>query len=223
MFRVGDKVEITVLPDNLSFTSKIQFADKEHLLMTCAPEKTDCLRAGANIHLIQVTDGNFYQIQSFIVRCDGRNFVVPLMLPQLIQRRRTPRLHCNLPAHIQIVGAKSEGDPDGEPVILTDISLGGTRAYFEKVTIPNSVVIVNVELSEDECIEAEAQVLRCVQVPSVKYTDGRELPYQAALRFTHISRLHQVMLQRYLLRLTHASQLHQVMLQRYLLHFIPKS
>lgn len=200
MFQVGDKVEITVLPDNLSFMSKIQFVDKQHLLMTCAPEKTDCLRAGANIHLIQVTNGNFYQIQSFIVRCDGRNFVVPLMLPQLIQRRRTPRLHCKLPAHIQIVGAKNEGNPEGESAMLTAISLGGARACFEKMVIPDSVVIVSVELTQDECIEAEAQVLRCIQAAGMKYTDGRELPYQAALRFTQVSRLHQVILQRHLLR-----------------------
>ena len=200
MFQAGDKVEITVLPDNLSFMSKIQFADKQHLLMTCAPEKADCLRAGASIHLIQVADDNFYQIQSFVLRCEGRNFVVPLMPPQLIQRRRTPRLRCKLLGHIQIVGAKSEGGPEGEPAMLTDISLGGARAYFERVILPDSVVIVNVELTDNECIEAEAQVLRCTQVTGMKCTDGRELPYQAALRFTRVSRLHQVMLQRHLLR-----------------------
>ncbi len=200
MFKAGDKVEITVLPDNLSFMSKIQFVDKQHLLMTCAPDKSDCLRAGANIHLIQVADGNFYQIQSFIVRCDGRNFVVPIMPPQLIQRRRTPRLQCSLPAHYQIVGAKDKETPEGETALLTDISLGGARAYFEKMAIPNSVVVIDVQLNEDECIEVEAQVLRCTQTTPVKYTDGRDLPHQVALRFMQVSRLHQVMLQRYLLR-----------------------
>ena len=200
MFRAGDKVEITVLPDNLSFMSKIQFADKQHLLMTCAPDKVDCLRSGANIHLIQVDEGNFYQIQSFIVRCDGRNFVVPIMPPQLIQRRRTPRLQCTLPAHYEIVGAKQEGIPEGEPAMLTDISLGGARAYFESTVIPNSVVTIDIQLNEDERIEVEAQVLRCTQTQPVKYTDGRNLPHQVALRFMQVSRLHQVMLQRYLLR-----------------------
>lgn len=201
MFKAGEKVEVTVLPDNLTFMSKIQFSDGQHLLLTCAPEKADCVRSGANVHLIQVADGNFYQVQSFIVRCDGRNFVVPLMPPQLIQRRRTPRLQCSLPAHFHAIGGKTDDAmPEGEPAMLTDISLGGARAYFERVAIPNSVVVVDVQLNEDECISAEAQVLRCTQTQSVKYTDGRDLPYQVALRFTQISRLNQVILQRYLLR-----------------------
>jgi c-di-GMP-binding flagellar brake protein YcgR len=201
MFEAGEKVEITVLPDNLSFMSKIQFADRQHLLLTCSPDKADCLRAGANVHLIQVAEGNFYQVQSFIVRCDGRSFVVPLMPPQLIQRRRTPRLQCSLPAHYHVIGGKADAaTPEGEPAILTDLSLGGARAYFDRVAIPNSVVAIDVQLTDDECISTEAQVLRCTPAGNVKYTDGRDLPYQIALRFTQISRLNQVILQRYLLR-----------------------
>lgn len=192
MFGVGSFVEVT-LPGGARLGGTIRYTDGRQLLVTYQPEEGITLQAGMPVALAQMVHDGLYQIKTAVFCCQKNGLVVPLLPPQLIQRRRSKRLECYLSAWIL---SETETQPK-EPVQVCDISMGGFKCYLYSPVAVGSIPTLEIELGEETSLSVSARVLRCVRRAG---GSGQEFAFQAGMQFHHISRLHQIHLHRFLLK-----------------------
>src|SRR5579885_1290823 len=98
MFSAGEFVEVTVLPDQFRMSGTIRQTDGEHLLITVEPANAQHIQVGTQVQLVQSIKAGLCQIETTVLNRRENRFVVKSTRPELLQRRRTERFPCDLPA-----------------------------------------------------------------------------------------------------------------------------
>ncbi|HZO88921.1 MAG TPA: PilZ domain-containing protein [Chthonomonadaceae bacterium] len=195
MFKVRETVEITIKPSGARLVGIVRHTDGHHLLIACAQEESSQIQPGTQVELVKACEGDgLYLLMTTVAACFQGGFRVPLTTPQYIQRRRQPRVPCDLPARYR---------PQGSPgkmktARVGNISLGGAKVYVGGPLPTDTFVELEIQLSAEERIGATAQVVRCLPLEAPISGESGELAYALALKFTEIARVDQMLIQRFM-------------------------
>lgn len=208
MFDTGQYVEITLVPNNLRLAGTIRHTDGQHLLIAVSPSDSALLQIGMAVHLVQSSLAGMYQLETRVMNCREGLFVVKRERPQLLQRRRSVRLQCDLEGlcwrdyalEDDLADKKTESDP----VIICDISLGGAQVLSKVILCKGQLLTLAINFTPSERIMAEVSVVRCglLETPDPQHPNHR---YRVATQFTRVSRINQVQIQRFLLQQAQAA------------------
>ncbi len=204
MFQAQQFVEVTLLPEELRLAATIRHSDGQHLLIALDAQDAALCRPGASIQLTQPIGEGLYVCDSSIVNRRDNLIVAKMGNPQLLQRRRTKRFDCDLPARYKMdVALAGLGEMSGDQMAVgrvRDISMGGAKLYAATQLSEQAALGLRIHISVKDKIEAEGNVVRCTLTDTpVQNADGG-FPYAVAIRFGCVSRIHQVQLHRFLLQ-----------------------
>lgn len=206
MFQAKDRVECTLVEQDLQLCATICHTDGQRLLIEVDSHGAQHIVPGQAIHLVQSTPGGLYRIVTQVVNRRDNLFVVTVRTPQLMQRRRGQRARCNIPAlygRDLTLSALSQLDPsEAQQGQIVDMSQGGLKMVTDEFICTNVLIGISFPLTDNEgqegSMNAEASVVRCNLIDRKKAKEEGKQKYAVAVKFTLMTRIDQIRLQKFL-------------------------
>ena len=197
MFAPKETVDISIPCVGLRARGTIRYADRQQLVIGCPAPEAANVPAGSQVRLVQAQPHGLYQINTIVLRGQDNILAVYLVAPQIVQRRSRPRVECVLPAWYRHELVTST-EPNGlSRAIVRDLSPGGVGIYMENPLPLQTDMGIEIELRPDESISAQATILRCNPLIGLEADRFVEMHFSLGLRFKTLSRLHQVLVLRF--------------------------
>ena len=199
MFQEQDRISIEIKANRFRFQGVVQCVRERFLVLACQPP--DVLRCpeGTPVCLSQAEEGTLYQFEANVARSQANNIIVPRMTPQIVQRRRAPRIVCDLESRYLWMRPRTEGSKPVAEVEqearICDLSVGGARGYAKEALFANTPLRLRVCLNGREWITTDAVVLRCAP-RAPENTEAPSFPFEVCFRFTSVARADTLILTR---------------------------
>lgn len=201
MFKATEAVEVVIADHNLHIKGTIRHVDAAHLVIQCQAKSVVNIPVGTIIRVMQMVNGSLYQMNTPLLRAQENAIAVPLVTPQVIQRRTRPRVDCFLPTwckHELVIPTITVAGKEGQFLaVARDLSMGGARLYVRELVPAKTEMEFEIEIGSGEVIAGRAEILRCTPMPTAEAALFPDLHYALALRFIEISRMCQLALQRF--------------------------
>lgn len=202
MFNALDIIEVAVMPEEIRLLATIRHTDGPHLLFSVNASDASLFIPGLSIKFIQAAEGGLYVCGSTVVNRRDNLVVAKTGRPQLMQRRRSKRLPCDLAAYYQnglsIADLTALPNDQMNAGHVYDLSLGGAQIYVPKIISAQTNLGIRICLNANEKINVEAIVIRCGIAETHVEIEHVVLPNVIALRFCSVARFDQVQLHRFL-------------------------
>ncbi|CEK17747.1 flagellar brake protein [Chthonomonas calidirosea] len=207
MFDIGDLIEISLFHSSRPLLATIQQANNKLLVLALDHStESNLLREGTRLCLRYAAEDGLYVMETTVLKCSDRLFVVPKERLGFQQRRRSERLACNFlgryKPHTSLEEMQRAAPEEGEVTYITDISQGGCLIRTKQILLAGTALGLRIELNDGEPLFAEASVVRCTLA---KDKDSRKGAYEVGLKFTRMLRVHQLCLMRLLHELAQAA------------------
>lgn len=203
MFQVNQIVELMFPANPRPRVCTICAEGQDTLTLACEEEDVHRLAPGNEVRLTQVLGNNVYQMCARILECQGRHFTVPKDQPQLIERRLSRRIACDLEAfyrHDLLIPLKvRENQAETGKARILDLSMGGALLYAEQLLPIDVKFELYFCLDGEATIQVSAETLTCMPLKANRKACFSNLYYEVAVKFADLSRVAQVQIQRYLL------------------------
>ena len=199
MFQEQDRVSVEIKANKFRFQGVVQCVRERFLVLACSP--ADVLRCpeGTPVFLSQAEDGTLYQVETAVARSQANNIIVPRLTPQIVQRRRAPRILCDLESRYLWMRPRTEGSKPVAEVEqearVCDLSVGGARGYVKEALFSNTPLRLRICLDGKEWITMDAVVLRCAPRPADS-AEAPDFPFEVCFRFTSVARADTLVLTR---------------------------
>ncbi len=202
MFETQELVEVTVLPDDIRLRATIKHIEGQHLLFTVAPADAPMFKPGTTVQFMRPHLGGLYVCDATVVNRRDTMVVAKTEVPQLLQRRRARRFHCDQEMYyrsgISLPNLMESENSNLEVGRIYDLSTGGAQFYSSAILFANTPIGVRIYLSPTDKIHAEASVIRCTKAARPVQFAEILLTHMVAIRFGCVPRYDQVQLLRFL-------------------------
>lgn len=198
MFEPKETVDISIPCVGLRARGIIRYADRQQLVIGCPAPEAANIPAGSPVRLVQALPQGLYQINTVVLRGQDNILSVYLVAPQIVQRRGRPRVECVLSAwyrHEQMGRTEANGRARA---VVRDLSPGGAGIYVENLLPLQTDMDIEIELRPEEVICAKATILRANPLIGLDADRFVEMHFSVGLRFKSLSRLHQVLVLRFI-------------------------
>lgn len=204
MFASQEAVDIVLLPETYRFLGTLHHVTERHLILTCHREDAAFCHAGQKVLVSQVEDGHCYQIEATILQTHASGFAIAHLPPRKLERRRSPRIECELEGkylHLRprTLGSKVLEETE-HTALVKDLSIGGARLAVQELIIAGAPIQLKFEVERGEVIEAVTTSIRCTAAATPIKCGDRFFTMQAMVKFDSIPRVDQLRLVRFMHR-----------------------
>ena len=195
MFEAQNCIEIVLASDGLSRAGRIYANNGAHLIIGTDPEDAPYFSMGADVTLVHLQEDSLYKMETTIVQCTPKGIGVPIRIARFAERRRSPRVKCD----IGLLFTPRESGSTAQPGSLRDISQTGARIFTSGRFAPDSKITLDLNLDGAQ-ITPLAEIIRCVPLKPATARKNAPLAFDVSLRFVTVPRLDQMHLHRYMVR-----------------------
>ena len=193
MFAEKEMISIEALSEKARFNGVIQLVSERYIVLACHPNDAALCQEGTTIRLSQANDGVLFQFDTKVAKRQANSVFVPRWTPEIVQRRRSVRIQCDMSARYAWVKPGASGaEPVSEEEFdahLRDLSVTGAKADVMQAAMIDTPLRLRICLDgADEWISVEAIVLRAMLRPPTE-PNAAQFPYQVCFRFTAMSRM----------------------------------